>query len=217
MEIGPNIQSPREEAVNSLLHLAGFVFSLAAVTALVALASLNGTTRHIVSCSIYGGTLLVLYLSSTLYHSLPWGTAKKLFRYFDHSSIFLLIAGTYTPFTLVTLRGEWGWSLFGAIWGMAVIGILMRVFIEKQHPLVSTIYFLLMGWLIVIAIKPLVAAMPLGGFEWLAAGGLFYTAGVIFYGLDRFRYFHAVWHLFVMAGSACHFFSIFLYVLPRPQ
>jgi hemolysin III len=210
-------QSSREEAANALIHLTGFVFSLGAVALLVVLSSLKGTVWHIVSCSIYGGTLLFVYLSSTLYHFLKPGKAKKIFRTFDHISIFLLIAGTYTPFTLVTLRGGWGWSLFGAIWGLAITGIIMRVLIKKTHPVISTIFFLLMGWLIVIAIKPLLAAMPIGGFMWLGAGGLCYTAGVVFFGLARFRYFHALWHLFVLAGSACHFFSIFFYVLPHPM
>jgi hemolysin III len=215
MESNLTIQSPQEETANSLIHLAGLALSLAAVTVLIVFASLKGSARHIVSCSIYGGTLILLYLSSTLYHFLPIGKAKRLFRIFDHTSILLLIAGTYTPFTLVILRGGWGWSLFGTIWGLALTGILMRVLIHARHAVISTILFILMGWLVVLAIKPLLTLLPLGGFLWLLVGGLFYTGGVIFYGLDRFHYFHAVWHLFVLAGSACHFFSIFFYVLPR--
>jgi hemolysin III len=215
MQPAPQIQSSREETVNSIIHLAGFVLSLGAVSTLIVLASMKGTARHIVSCSIYGGTLIFLYLSSTLYHSLSEGRAKRLFHLFDHSSIFLLIAGTYTPFTLVTLRGRWGWCLFGTIWGLALAGILMRVLINKNYPVISTVIFLLMGWLIVLAIKPLVARLPSIGLEWLVAGGLFYTTGVIFFGLVRFRYSHAVWHFFVLAGSLCHFFAIIFTLPPR--
>jgi hemolysin III len=217
MENASRFQSSREEAANSLIHLAGFGLSLAAAIVMVLLSSLQGTARHIVSCSIYGGTLLFLYLSSTLYHFLPSGNTKRIFRLVDHSSIFLLIAGTYTPFTLVTLWGAWGWSLFGVIWGLAILGISMRIFIKKKNPTVSTTTFLLMGWMVVIAIKPLILAIPLGGLVWLVAGGVFYTAGVCFFMLDhRYRYFHAVWHLFVLMGSICHFISILFYVLPRP-
>jgi hemolysin III len=216
MHKGPHIQSHREEIANFLLHLTGLFLSLAAVALLSVMANRRGTTRHIVSFSIYGGTLLFLYLSSTLYHVLPQGEAKRLFRIFDHTSIFLLIAGTYTPFTLVTMRGVWGWSLFSMIWGLAIAGILMRILVKKQHPVISSAFYILMGWLIVIAIKPLTSMLPPGGLAWLAAGGIFYTAGVLFCGLDRIRYFHAVWHLFVLAGSVCHFFSIYFYVLP-PQ
>jgi hemolysin III len=214
MEIGPYIQSPREESANSILHLVGLALSFSATAALVVVASRHGTARHIVSCSIYGATLIFLYLSSALYHSSAAGKSKRLLRYFDHNSIFLLIAGTYTPFTLITLRGGWGWSLFGAIWGLALTGIFLRVLIKKTHPVMATLLYLLMGWLVIIAIRPLMMTLPSGGIFWLVAGGLCYTFGVIFYGLDRFRYFHAVWHLFVLAGSACHFFSIFFYVLP---
>jgi hemolysin III len=210
----PSSQSPQEETVNAVLHLVGLVLSVAAVVLLVAMANLRGTARHIVSCSLYGGTLLFLYFSSTLYHVFPMGRAKNLFRFFDHSSVFLLIAGTYTPFTLVTLRGAWGWSLFGSIWGLTVAGILMKIFIKKQHAILSTGLYVLMGWLIVIALRPLLASLPMGGFLWLAAGGLFYTGGLVFFALDRIRYFHAIWHLFVLAGSLCHFFSVYYYVLP---
>jgi hemolysin III len=215
MEPDHYMQSPREELVNTLIHLFGFILALAGGLALIASAIHHGSPRHIISCSIYSATLVVLYFTSTMYHFLSQGRAKILFRLLDHVSIYLVIAGSYTPFTLVMLRGGWGWSLFGAVWGLAVGGIFYKVFVRKHSPWISTSLYLLMGWLVVIAIKPLLAVVPTGGMIWLVAGGLSYTFGVIFYSLDYRRYFHAVWHVFVLGGSVCHFFAIYLYVLPH--
>jgi hemolysin III len=201
------------ERFNSISHLVGAIFALTGLVTLIVLASIQGDPWKIVSLSIYGTTLLVLYTNSTLYHSLQ-GKAKKLFQRLDHISIYLLIAGTYTPLTLVTLRGGWGWSLFGVIWGLALIGIALELmFSNRKRGLAITIY-VLMGWLVVVALAPLVQRLPAMGTGSLALGGLFYTAGIVFYVFDgRVRHFHGVWHLFVLAGSISHFFTILLFVL----
>lgn len=184
----------------------------AGLAALVVLAERQGDPWKIVSFSIYGTTLLSLYTFSTLYHSLR-GKAKRLFRKLDHHSIYLLIAGTYTPFTLVTMRGVWGWSLFGIIWTLAAIGIALDSLSQKEPRILPLVIYLVMGWLCLIALKPLSQALPTNGFAWLLAGGIFYTVGVVFYALDdRVRHFHGVWHLFVLAGSLSHYITIFFYV-----
>ena len=207
-------QSFREEIANSVIHGIGLALGVAALSILVVFACKRGTSWHIVSCSIYGSTLVLLYLSSTLYHSFQNPKAKKIFKRIDHCSIYLLIAGTYTPFTLVNLRGSWGWTLFGIIWGLAVFGILFKIFHTGKFRFVSTLVYLAMGWLIIIAIKPLFSSMSLTGFLWLLAGGLSYSFGVIFYAFDRISFFHAIWHLFVLGGSVCHFFAVLYHVLP---
>ena len=200
------------ELFNSISALVGAVMAAAALVVLVVLASLQGDPWKIVSFSVYGAMLLMLYLSSTLYHSLR-GKAKKIFQKIDHQAIYLLIAGTYTPFTLVTLRGAWGWSMFGVIWGLAAFGMIQEIWTGKGARIISSVIYVLMGWLIVIAIKPLLRALPHRGFLWLLAGGLFYTIGVVFFALDeKLRHAHGVWHLFVLAGSASHFFAILFYV-----
>jgi hemolysin III len=200
------------ERMNSITHLLGVVLALVGVIALVVRAGLTGDPWKIVSCSIYGGMLVILYVSSTLYHSIQ-GASKKFFQKFDHSAIYLLIAGSYTPFTLVTLRGAWGWSLFAVVWGLAVIGILQDILFSKRRGILSVIIYLLMGWIALVAIRPLSLALPGAGMTLLIAGGLFYTIGIVFYALDkRMIHSHGIWHLFVLAGSACHFFTIFLYV-----
>jgi hemolysin III len=205
-------QTPAEEFANSLTHGVGFGLSLACLVILVVFSALRGGAFLVVSCSVYGATLALLYLSSTLYHSVrsPW--AKRVFNVIDHSSIYLLVAGTYTPYTLVPLRGEGGWILFGLVWGIAAAGIVYQALFIHRFRILSVASYLAMGWLVVFAMKPLLRTLSTAGVAWLAAGGLFYTAGVVFYAWKR-PYFHAVWHLFVLAGSLCHFFSILFYVV----
>ena len=201
------------EKFNSISHIIGAVAAAAGLVTLVVLAAHQGDPWKIVSFSIYGITLLLLYTFSTLYHSLR-GRAKSFFRKLDHYSIYLLIAGTYTPFTLVSMRGAWGWTLFGMIWSLATIGIVLDSLPQKEPRILPLIIYIVMGWLCLIAIKPLLQALPSYGFAWLLAGGLFYTIGIIFYALDdRVRYAHGIWHLFVLAGSLCHYITIFFYVL----
>jgi hemolysin III len=203
----------RGERLNSITHLLGSVFSLIGLIVLVVRAALTGDPWKIISFSIFGITLVVLYTSSALYHSIR-GTSKKLFQKIDHSAIYLLIAGSYTPFTLVTLRGAWGWSLFGVVWGLAVIGILQDVLFAKRKKILSVVIYLMMGWIAIVAVRPLARALPGAGMVLLVAGGLFYTFGVVFYALDKkFVYSHGIWHLFVLAGSICHYFTILLYVV----
>jgi hemolysin III len=201
------------ERFNGLTHFSGALLALAGTVVLVVLASLQADPWKIVSFSIYGATLLFLYASSTLYHSTR-GRAKEVFRKFDHAAIYLLIAGTYTPFTLVSLNGPWGWSLFGVVWGLAVAGIIQELWFAKGARIASLVLYLLMGWVAIVAVVPLIDALSWQGFAWLIAGGAVYTAGVVFYFFDeRFRHFHGIWHLFVLAGSAIHYTAIVLYVL----
>ncbi len=206
-----------EELASSITHGIGFFLSIAGLVVLMVIAVTRGHAIHVVSCAVYGSTLILLYLSSTLYHSF-YGRrvahVKRIFRIFDHSAIFLLIAGSYTPFTLVVLRGAWGWSLFGAVWTIAIVGIVLMSINLEGHTAIFTVLYVVMGWMVVIGIRPLIAALAPGGLRWLIAGGLFYTGGIAFFAMRR-AYAHAVWHLFVMAGSLCHFFAVLRYVLPR--
>lgn len=200
------------ERFNSITHLIGAVAALAGCAVLVVFASMQGDPWKIISFSIYGVTLFLLYLFSVLYHSLR-GDAKKIFRRLDHLAIYLLIAGTYTPLTLVTLNGSWGWSIFGTVWGLALIGMIIE-FIPQKKRIIPIIIYLVMGWLCLVALKPLLHALPMAGFWWLLAGGLFYTVGIGFYAFDKkVKHFHGIWHLFVLAGSTCHYFTVLLYVL----
>ena len=200
------------ERFNGITHLMGAVVAVAGATVLVMLAARLGDPWKIVSFSVYGAMLFALYTLSTLYHSTR-GKLKRVFQKLDHCSIYLLIAGTYTPFTLVTLRGAWGWSLFGVIWGLAALGIAQEAWLGKGARILSLVVYVLMGWLSVIAVKPLIVALTPAGFAWLAAGGLFYTGGIVFYALDeKLRHGHGIWHLFVLAGSASHYLAILLYV-----
>jgi hemolysin III len=202
------------EKFNAFSHLAGAALALTGLVFLTVRASLRGDPWKIASAGIYGATLVGLYFFSTLYHSARDGGAKKILRKIDHSAIYLLIAGTYTPFTLVTLRGAWGWSLFGVIWGLAVTGIVQDLLFAKGHRIFSVALYVLMGWLSVIAVRPLTWALPAPGFDWLVAGGVFYTVGIIFYALDRhLPHGHGIFHLFVLAGSICHYVAILLYVV----
>ncbi|MEE8388517.1 MAG: hemolysin III family protein [Acidiferrobacterales bacterium] len=199
------------ERFNSITHLIGAVAAFAGMVVLVVLASRQGDPWKIVSFSVYGASLVALYTFSVLYHSLR-GKAKTIFRKLDHHAIYLLIAGTYTPLTLVTLRGAWGWSIFGIVWGLAILGIAIDSLPQKGRRIVPVVIYLVMGWLAVMATGPLLQALPLAGFIGLVSGGLFYTVGVIFYALDGVRHFHGIWHLFVLAGSVSHYFTILLFV-----
>jgi hemolysin III len=210
-------QTFKEEIANSATHGFGVILSVTALVVLVTLAAIKGNVWHVVSFSIYGATLIALYLSSALYHGLFSSRIKRIFQLADHSAIFLLIAGTYTPLTLVSIRGPWGWTLFGLIWGFAITGIVLTAFFLDRFRLPFTLLYLGMGWLAIIAFKPLLAAIPLEGILWIIGGGAFYSLGVIFYLWTKLRYGHAVWHLFVLAGSICHFFGILFHVLPSSQ
>lgn len=203
-----------EEIANSVTHGVGIILSVMGLGILTAFASVFGTARHIVAVSIFGMSLFLLYTSSTLYHSIPLPKVKQILRLIDHSAIFLLIAGTYTPFTLITLQGSWGWTLFGIVWGIAVFGIVFQNSLIKRFPIISVVLYLAMGWVVIIAIKPLMASISPNGLLLLFAGGLSYTLGVVFYAWHKLPYHHAIWHLFVLAGSTCHYFAILLYVIP---
>ncbi len=202
-------QSRGEEIANSVTHGAGLIASIAALPVLVLTALGRRDPWQLVGGAIFGATLVLLYLSSTLYHAMPVCRAKHVLRRVDHSAIYLLIAGTYTPFTLGALRGPWGWALLGTIWGLALFGIVAKWTLGFRFPRLSTLLYLAMGWLIVIGLQPLVAGVAPAGIAWLVAGGLCYTGGVVFYAMDgRIRYGHALWHLFVIAGSVCHFIAV---------
>jgi len=202
-----------EERLNTVSHLLGAALALAGLVTLVAQASAKGDPWKIVSFSVYGVTLTALYSFSTLYHA-SRGKAKAILQKIDHSAIYTLIAGTYTPFTLVTLRGAWGWPIFGTIWGLAMIGIVQDTLLARKRRILSVIIYLLMGWLVIIAIRPLVRVLPIAGLAWLLAGGLLYTVGVIFYSWDKkIPYGHGIFHVFVLAGSICHYIAVILYVL----
>ncbi len=202
-----------EEIANSITHGLGVAFGVTALCFLVISAARQGNPWQVVSFSIYGTCLILLFLFSTCYHSIPVPRAKPFLRYLDHSAIFLLIAGTYTPFLLVKMRGPWGWSLFGTIWGLAFAGIVLNFVLIGRSRIIGSLIYVGMGWLVVIALKPLLASIPLGGVMWLAAGGLLYTFGVIFYLARKLPFNHAIWHMFVLGGSACHFLAIWHYVL----
>lgn len=241
---GSTPQTPREELANSLTHGLGTALAVAGLVLMIVTAARHGTARDIVGASIFGSTLILLYLMSTLYHAFRGPKLKLVFKVFDHSAIFLLIAGTYTPFCLSALRGPWGWTLFGLVWGLAALGItfkgifygrLARVAfrpapLDHLHALpdasgldpafvqrmgwISTTIYLLMGWIIVIAAAPLGRALSAHGLYWLFGGGFFYSVGAAVYSFEKLRYHHALWHLFVVAGSACHVFSVLFHVFP---
>ena len=201
------------EKFNAWSHLIGAVLAAIGAVWLLVLASSTGDLWKIVAVAIYGVTLLLLYSISTLYHSMR-GPAKRVMQKLDHLSIYLLIAGSYTPFCLITLRGPWGWTLFGIVWSLALIGMLQEIKPRSEARVLSLIIYAVMGWSVLVAVKPLIAALGMTGFKWLAAGGVLYTVGIIFFAYDsRFRHWHGIWHLFVMAGSLLHFVAILLYVL----
>ncbi|MEN3333708.1 MAG: hemolysin [Blastocatellia bacterium] len=203
-----------EELANSITHGVGVALSVVGFIVLLVLSIMQGSAWHIVGCSIFGVSLILAYLASTLYHSLHRSSFRHVLQVLDHSAIYLLIAGTYTPFTLINLRGFWGWTLFGLVWTLSLAGIIFKFLHGDRFKVISTIGYVAMGWIAVIAIKPLFATVPLAGIAWLVAGGLFYTVGVIFFAWKRLPFSHAVWHLFVMAGSICHYFAVLFYVLP---
>ena len=232
-------EEAKQELANSLTHGFGAALSVAALALMTTFAALRGDARQVVGAVIFGSTLVLLYTMSTLYHAFRGPRLKKVFKILDHSAIYLLIAGTYTPFTLGAIRGAWGWSLFGVIWGLAALGVALKAVLyakwvpavvpkavdhlhtppdlpspPRRMKAVSTLLYLAMGWLIVIAIVPLWRALPAAGLAWLFGGGLCYTAGAAFYTWRSLRFHHAVWHLFVVAGSFCHFFAVLGYVIP---
>jgi hemolysin III len=212
--MGSRVQTVGEEVANSLTHGIGLVASIAGLIAMLVAAVSRGDPWVIVACAVYGATLVLLYLTSTLYHALARTRARGVFRRLDHAAIYLLIAGTYTPFTLVFLRGPWGWTLFGVSWGLAVLGITLKAVFGPRWPILSTLVYVLMGWLVLAAVGPVLRHVPGGAIVWLAAGGLCYTAGVVCFALDRrVRYAHAIWHLFVLGGSVCHYVAVMGYVV----
>ncbi len=211
--VSPSFYAPTEERLNILSHATGLVLSLVGLVLLVTRAATLGTTVHVVSFGIFGTSLVLLYAASTIYHSSTEPDARIRLRTVDHAAIYILIAGSYTPFTLTVLHGAVGWILFAASWSMAAIGIVLKLFFTGRFNLVSTLMYVFMGWVIVFAIKPLIAALPSEGMFWLIAGGLSYTLGAAFYAIKKMPFGHAVFHFFVLAGSACHFVAVYFYIL----
>jgi hemolysin III len=197
-----------EEVVNSVTHGIGLALSIAGFVVLLVLAVTHGNAWRIVSCAIYGSTLVCLYTASTLYHGIPSPRIKRVLKIFDHCAVYLLIAGTYTPFMLVNLRGDWGWSLFGLVWGLAMAGIVFKMWFVDHFKILSTALYLVMGSIAVLAAKPFLTHVSSGGLKWLLAGGLMYTIGIVFYASRRIPYGHAIWHVFVMTGSFCHYVAV---------
>lgn len=205
-------QSTGEEIANSISHGIGLIAALAGAPFLIIRAAQHGDTGFIVGTGLFSATTILLYLASTIYHAQPPGKVKRVFRIIEHCAIFFLIAGSYMPFALGILRGAWGWSIFGIVWGIAITGVVLKIFARTSHPMLFTGLYLAMGWLIVIAVKPLLALMPTAGLVWLGVGGLSYTAGVIFFVTDPWlKYGHLIWHLFVLAGTTCHYFAVLWY------
>ena len=202
---------PREELANSLSHGVGLMCAVAATPILIIGAVNRGGAAGVVGSSVFGATMVLLYLASTWYHAVPEGRLKDRLHKLDHAAIYLLIAGSYTPFTLGVLGGAWGWTLFGIVWGTATVGVCEKLISGIRYPRLSTALYLIMGWSVLVVIRPLLLNMPPHGIRWLVAGGLSYTAGVVFYTARRLPYHHFIWHLFVMAGSTCHFFAVLWY------
>ncbi|MEJ2199590.1 MAG: hemolysin III family protein [Desulfuromonadaceae bacterium] len=207
--------SEKEEWANRLTHGAGALFSLIGLVVLIVAASTNGDVWCVVSVTVFGSLMTAFYVISTLYHTFRAPRLRYLFRILDHAGIYLVIAGTYTPFTLVSLRGAWGWSLFGTVWGLAIGGVIFKAFMTHRLQILAPVFYIAMGWIAVIAFKPLLTVLTPAGMGWLLAGGVAYTGGIIFYAWDRIPYNHAIWHLFVLLGSSCHYFSVLWYVLPQ--
>ncbi len=203
-----------EEIANCLTHGVGLLASLVGVPLLVLAAAGRGDALLVVGCSVFAASLVAVYASSTLYHALPPSRAKEILRVLDHTAIYLLIAGTYTPFTLGVLRGALGWTLFGLVWSLAALGILLKTVFRMRYERAAMLLYVAMGWLAVVAIQPITAVMPFSGLLWLLAGGLLYTGGLAFYAWEQQRHSHTVWHLFVLGGSACHFFAVLWYAAP---
>jgi len=207
--------SPIEEKININSHASGFILSIVALVLLVTHANLHGDVWHIVSFSIFGASLILLYAASTFYHNAKKPELRSRLKIIDHAAIYVLIAGSYTPFTLVTLHGTIGWVIFGISWGLALTGIILKLFFTGKYNLISTLMYVFMGWVIVFAIKPLINNLPLAGLFWLFAGGMAYTIGAILYSIKKIKFNHAIFHVFVLMGSFSHFVSVFFYVLPR--
>ena len=206
--------SATEERINIVSHALGLFLSVVALVLLVRHASINGDIWHVVSFSVFGVSLMVLYAASTVYHSAKNSQFRKKMRIVDHASIYILIAGTYTPFTLVILNGFAGWMIFGITWGMAVTGIVLKLFYTGRYDAISTLMYVFMGWIIVFAVEPLIDNLSSDGLFWLVAGGMAYTTGAILYSIDKVKFNHAIFHIFVLAGSFCHFVSVYFYILP---
>jgi len=213
LAIQERTQSLGEEIANSVSHGVGLLAAVAAAPVLVLSAVQHDGAARIVGASVFAATMVLLYLTSTLYHALPRNRAKRVFQVLDHAAIFLMIAGTYTPFTLGVLRGPWGWTLFGLVWGLALAGVVLTAVGGVRYPKLSTCLYIAMGWLVLIAVKPLWLRVPPWGLFWLLAGGIAYTGGVAFYAAKRVRYSHFVWHLFVITGTACHFIAVLRYAV----
>ncbi|NOQ97747.1 MAG: hemolysin III family protein [Calditrichae bacterium] len=211
---GIKYYSPLEEKINIISHACGLILSIVALVLLVMQAYLHGNVLHVVSFAIFGVSLILLYAASTFYHSAKKPELRSRLKIFDHASIYVLIAGTYTPFTLIMLKGTIGWLIFGISWGFALTGIILKLFFTGKYNLLSTIMYILMGWIIVFAIKPLIDNLPLEGLLWLFAGGMAYTIGAIIYSIKKIKFNHAIFHMFVLTGSFCHFISAFFFVLP---
>lgn len=209
-------QTPVEEIANSVTHAVGVGLAIAALVVLTVFAARRGDPWRIVGFAIYGATLVLVYLASTLYHAFRGPRIKRLLRELDHVAIYLLIAGTYTPVTLVGMRGGWGWTLFGVIWGLALLGIVAKFTIAPRVRGLATTLYLAMGWMVVVAVRPLLDSLAPGLILWLLAGGIFYSLGVVFWLMDRLPFHHAIWHLLVLAGSACHFVGMLRYLVPVP-
>jgi hemolysin III len=201
-----------DEWANCLTHAVGLILSLIGLVLLIEAPFQEQDHWRMMSFAVFGGSLILLYAASTFYHAVKHPKLKKLFRTLDHCAIYLLIAGSYTPFTMLLLGGVWGWVLFGSVWSLAVLGIFFKIFFKHRFKILSTSLYLFMGWLVIIAIEPLLERFHSAGLCWLLAGGLSYTGGVIFYVLDKRRFFHAIWHLFVLVGSVCHYLAVFLYI-----
>jgi hemolysin III len=203
-----------EELLNSITHGIGLALSIIGLIVLVAFSILYGSVWHVAGCTVFGVTLVLTYTASTLYHSNRDPHLKQMLKVFDHAAIYLLIAGTYTPFMLVNLRGVWGWTLFALIWTLSALGILFKIYHMGKFRILSAASYIIMGWLGLVAIKPLIEMVPAGGIFWLLMGGVFYTSGVVFFACKRIPYNHAIWHVFVMIGSICHYIAVLFYVLP---
>ncbi len=210
----PAVVSPREEFASALTHGLGAMAALAGGAILIVLAALHGDGWQLIAAIVFGICLLLLYVASTLYHAIQHPVAKARLKVFDHCAIYLLIAGTYTPFTLIGLRGTLGWTLFATIWLLAIAGVIFKLFFTGRFKLISTLIYVAMGWLVLLAIRPVIAALDDWTFGWLLAGGVAYTLGTVFYHRPSLRYSHAIWHLFVIAGSVCHYIAVMAQVLP---
>lgn len=206
-----NRQSIGEEIANSVSHGLGLLAALAGSPVLIVAAVQRGGSAGIVGASVFSASMVLLYLSSTLYHALPWNRAKRVFRILDHGAIYLLIAGTYTPFTLGVLRGTWGWTLLGIVWSIALAGVVLKAVGALRHPVLSTALYVALGWVVMIAARPLLLHVPPWGLFWIVAGGIAYTGGVAFFAATRMRYNHLVWHICVLAGTGCHFIAVLWY------